>query len=296
MEREFAPEGDFVSDWLKVLPQPLLPHHMLSRCVHAATRVRTPWFKDLLIRRFMRRFGVTLREAAEPDPRAYVHFNDFFTRALRADARPPATAADAVSSPVDGIVYQAGTIRNGRILQAKGRDYSVVELLGGLPGMAAPFYQGQFAAMYLAPRHYHRVHVPLDATLKRMLHVPGRLFSVNPATVRRLPRVFARNERVACVFDTPAGPMAVVLVGALFVGSIETTWAGEITPPRGKQARHTSYGEDDAAPAFARGDEIGRFNMGSTVILLFGKDRVAWDDKLGPDMKVQVGERIGRVL
>lgn len=295
MERLHAPDDDPLGGWAWASAQYPLPHHLLSRIVNAATRTTYAPFKDLLIRRFMHRFGVDLREAAEPDPGAYASFNGFFTRALREDARPLAPGDDAIASPVDGIVYQAGDIRNGRMLQAKGRDFSLVELLGGLPGMAAPFFHGHFCSMYLAPADYHRVHAPLDATLRRMLHVPGRLFSVNPATVQRVPRIFARNERVACVFDTQAGPMGVVLVGALFVGGIETVWAGEVTPPMGRRVGHRAYGGDAGpAPSFARGAEIGRFNMGSTVILLFGRDRVAWDARLGPRMRVRMGEAIGR--
>lgn len=279
-------------DWLKVWPQYLLPTHALSRLVHAATRIRTPAFKDLLIRRFMRGYGVTLREAEIQAPGRFEHFNAFFTRALKPEARPVTADADAIASPVDGTVYQAGDIRAGRIFQAKGRDFSLIELLGGMPGMAAPFMDGRFATIYLAPYNYHRIHTPLDAVLKRMAHIPGRLFSVNPPTVRKLDSVFARNERVACVFDTPAGPMGVVMVGALFVGSIETVWAGEITPPAGKRVVQESW-PDEEAPRFARGDEIGRFNMGSTVILLFGNNRVAWDAALQPDRAVQMGQRIG---
>lgn len=282
-------------DWLKVWPQYLLPTHAMSRVVHAATRIRSPAFKDMLIRRFMHSYGVTLREAEIQAPTRFEHFNAFFTRALKPEARPVTTDPGALASPVDGTVYQAGDIRAGRIFQAKGRDFSLTELLGGMPGMAAPFMDGRFATIYLAPYNYHRIHTPADAVLKRMAHIPGRLFSVNPPTVRGMDRVFARNERVACVFETPHGPMGVVMVGALFVGSIETVWAGEITPPAGKGVTQHSWSGDDA-PRFARGDEIGRFNMGSTVILLFGEKRITWDPELQPDRAVQMGQRIGRSL
>lgn len=292
MERNHTPDSPGFADFLKVWPQYLLPTHLLSRVVHTATRVRVPFFKNLLIRRFMRGFGITLREAEVQKATDFESFNAFFTRALKPEARPVVEAADALASPVDGTVYQAGSIENNRIFQAKGQDYSLVELLGGLPGAAAPFVNGTFATIYLAPYNYHRIHIPLEGTLKRMVHVPGRLFSVNPPTVRKLPRVFARNERVACIFDTPAGPMGVVMVGALFVGSIETVWAGEVTPPMGGQVQQWSY-EADSAPRFAKGAEIGRFNMGSTVILLFGKDVVQWHEQLQPKMRVQVGEQIG---
>jgi phosphatidylserine decarboxylase len=294
MERDFTPDDPGFTDFLKVWPQYLLPTHLLSRVVYAATRIRVPFIKNLMIRRFMRAFGVTLREAQVQDATAFEHFNAFFTRALLPDARPVVADADAVASPVDGTVSQAGRIDNGRIFQAKGQSFSLVELLGGMPGMAAPFMNGNFATLYLAPYNYHRIHMPLDGTLKRMAHIPGRLFSVNRPTVRRLPRVFARNERVACVFDTDAGPMAVVMVGALFVGSIETPWAGEVTPPMGRRVTNTTYTPAEA-PRFDRGGEIGRFNMGSTVILLFGPDAVEWHERLGAGMRVQLGERIGSV-
>lgn len=281
-------------DLLCAWPQYPLPTHALSRIVHAATRSRTRWFKDLLIGRFVRRFPVKLGEAVESDPFAYENFNAFFTRALRDGVRPVAAEPGAVVSPVDGTVYQAGRIDGTRIIQAKGQDFSAVELLGGTPSAAAPFHDGGFATIYLAPHDYHRIHIPVAGTLRRTIHIPGRLFSVNPPTVRAVPRVFARNERVACIFDTDAGPLAVVMVGALFVGSIETVWQGEVTPPSPADVRRWNH-EGPEAGAFARGDEIGRFNMGSTVILLFGRDRVRWDERLRPQARVRMGESIGTV-
>lgn len=294
MEFTPEPEGGAFSDLVRVMPQYPLPTHALSRVVHAATRSRTPWFKDFLINRFMHRFRVDLGEALEPDARRYASFNAFFTRALREGVRSVTTEPGALACPVDGIVYQAGRIDGTRIFQAKGQDFSLVELLGGKPSEAAPFHDGAFATMYLAPHDYHRIHLPLDGVLKSMTHVPGRLFSVNPPTVRRMPRVFARNERIVCRFDTEAGPLAVVLVGALFVGSIETVWAGEVTPPGGHDVRRWTYDGDTARP-FLRGDEIGRFNMGSTVILLFGRDRVQWHERLRAQTRVRMGERIGMI-
>lgn len=293
MERVYTPPGSWLGDHARTVLQYVAPTHLLSRIVHWATRVELRWFKDLLIDRFLHTFQVKLHEAVEPDPRTYPSFNAFFTRALRDGVRPLPPEPDAVVSPVDGTCSQAGPIRNGRIFQAKGRTYSIVELLGGLPSVAAPFFHGRFATLYLAPRDYHRIHIPLAGTLRRMTHVPGRLFAVNPPAVRRVDRVFARNERVSCIFDTEAGPMAVVMVGAFFVGSIETVWAGEVTPPTRRKVTHWTYAGDDA-PRFERGAEIGRFNMGSTVIVAFGADRARFDEMLRAETRVQVREGIGR--
>lgn len=270
-----------------------LPHHALSRLVLAATRCETPWWKQLLISAFLRRFDVNLAEAAQPDARAYPSFNAFFTRALRAGARDVVPDADRIACPVDGHVSQAGSVEGDRIFQAKGRDYSLQELVGGDPALAARFAGGTFATLYLSPRDYHRIHMPLDGTLTETVYVPGRLFSVAPHTVNTVPRVFARNERLVAVFETAAGPMAMVLVGALFVACIETVWAGVVTPPHGRRVRRQDF--RNAPVTLARGAEMGRFNMGSTVILLFGPQRVAWDAQLAADRPVRMGQAIGRL-
>jgi phosphatidylserine decarboxylase len=270
-----------------------LPHHLLARPVYGLARVRWGPLKDLLIRVFARHFGVDREEAKSPDPSAYPHFNAFFTRALRPGARPIAGPEGAVVSPADGVLSQIGGIGDGRIFQAKGHDYALLELLGGDAERAAPFRGGSFATVYLAPRDYHRVHMPLAGRLREMVHVPGRLFSVNPITTRSVPRLFARNERVLCLFDGPAGPMAVVLVGAIFVGGIETVWAGEITPRR---ALHPAVRYDTDAVRLDTGAELGRFNMGSTVILLFPPGQVRWDSALTPGTRVRMGGRLGEVI
>lgn len=282
-----------LGDWFKSAWQYPLPQHAISRCTYWLTRLEQPGFKNWLIRAFIRRFDVDMREAAVPTPDAYPTFNAFFTRALRAGARPLAAEPDAIACPVDGSVSQSGKITEGRIIQAKGRDFSVTELLGGDEVLAEKFAHGVFATLYLSPRDYHRVHMPYAGTLRRMLHIPGRLFSVNPPTTRAVPRLFARNERVAMIFDTAAGPMAVVMVGALNVGSIETVWAGEITPPRGYVLRSWDYLDDKLS--FSKGTELGRFNMGSTVILLLGSGRAYWDPSLTADSTVHMGVRIGRI-
>lgn len=270
-----------------------LPHHLLSRLARWLMRNQTLWLKDNLIRWFVRRHGIRLEEARYTRIAAYPHFEAFFTRALRPEARPVTRDPGAVASPVDGTMSQCGTVERSRLLQAKGRTYSLAELLGGSPQRAEPFQGGEFCTTYLSPRDYHRVHMPLDGTLREMVHIPGRLFSVNPATVRHVPRVFARNERLVCRFDTEAGPMAVVLVGALVVGGIETTWAGTITPPSASRTlawRYPASGEE--AVHLGRGDELGRFTLGSTVILLFGPDRVRWEPVTAPGTRVLMGERI----
>ena len=283
-----------LGDWLKSAWQYPLPQHAVSRFTHWLTRRERPGLKNWMIRAFIRRFDVDMSEAAQPDPGSYPTFNAFFTRALRTGARRVAAEPDAIACPADGTLSQRGDIAAGVVFQAKGRNFSTHELLGGDPTLAAHFHGGTFATLYLSPKDYHRVHMPFDGTLRRMLHVPGRLFSVNPRTTRAVPRLFARNERVAMIFDTVAGPMALVMVGALNVGSIETVWAGEITPPRGYVLRSWDYLDDKLT--FAKGAELGRFNMGSTVILLFTLGKVRWESSLIPDSAVRMGRRIGTAI
>ena len=285
------PPSNRLRDYLFVGLQYLLPHHLLSALMFRVTRSRLAWFKDLLIRQVIRLYRVEMDEAANPDPAAYSSFNEFFTRALATDARPLDRDPASILCPADGTLSQAGTIADGRIFQAKGRDYSLLELLGGDAEWAERFAGGRFATVYLSPRDYHRVHMPVAGALRRMLHVPGRLFSVNPVTTRLVPRLFARNERVVSLFETEQGPLAVILVGAIFVASMDTVWAGSITPGPRDQVRCWDYGADDQR--LDRGAEMGRFNMGSTVILLFAKDRGHWSDDLQPGGHLRMGERIG---
>ena len=278
-------------DVLLTLWQRPLPHHFRSRIEHALMRSTVlPSLRLAFMRWFVGRFGVVLADAAQPDLTTYPSFNAFFTRALRSGARPIAGEPDAVASPADSCVSQAGAIEAGRVFQAKGRGFSALELLGGAAADAAPFAAGRFATLYLSPKDYHRVHMPLDGELRAMVHVPGRLFSVSPTTTRGVDRLFARNERVAFLFDTAAGHMAYVMVGALFVSSIETVWSGEVTPPAGRTVRRWDYAA--AQHRFKKGDELGRFNMGSTVILLFEAGRIAWDPALLPEAALRVGQRI----
>ncbi len=284
---------------LFVATQHILPQHALSGLMYRLARVRWRPLKDLLIRTLLRLYRIDMSEAAETDPHAYVHFNAFFTRALRPDARPQDPDPKAIVSPVDGAISQIGTIDAGRLIQAKGRDFTVEELLGGNVERARAYAGGSFATLYLAPGDYHRIHMPLGGSLTWMRHVPGHLFSVNTATAALVPRLFARNERVICGFDTLTGEMGMVLVGAIFVGGIQTVWAGEITPTKARTSASASRSALAAAQTeqrpvrLERGEEMGRFNLGSTVILLFEPGRVRWDERLAPGQKVRLGERLG---
>lgn len=285
-----ASPGDRFKAWL----QYPLPQHLISRLTYRLTRIRRPGFREWMIRGFIRRFGVDMSEAAQEDLKAYASFNAFFTRALKTGARPVDVASEAVVSPVDGAVSQMGAIEGDRIFQAKGRDYTALELLGRDAVAADRFAGGAFMTLYLSPRDYHRIHMPVAGNLARMLHVPGRLFSVSPPATRAVPRLFARNERVVCLFDTEAGPLALVMVGAMNVASIETVWAGEVTPPQRSEIRAWDYRSGEVR--LEKGAELGRFNMGSTVILLFGKDRIRWEAGYGSGSPVRMGSRIATKL
>ena len=285
-----------MTHWFKAVLLYLLPHHSLSRIVQWSTRSQRFPFRKSVTRWFIRHYNVDMSEALEPDPDAYPDFNSFFTRALRPEARPVVQEAGQICCPDDGTISQLGDILGERIFQAKGHTYTLVEILGGSEERAQPFLGGLFATTYLSPGDYHRVHMPLSGRLVEMTYIPGRLFSVAPDYTESVPRLFARNERVACVFQTEAGPMAVVLVGAIFVGSIETVWAGEITPPRGKAVKVTGYTASDPVIQLERGEELGRFNMGgSTIITLFGPGCVNWNSGLVPAMRVKFGQSLGQV-
>jgi len=273
-----------------VLLQYLLPHRALSRVVYWATRwTFAPW-KNFLIGQIVRRYQVDMGQAAQPDPFAYQHFNAFFTRKLRPDARRADADPLALLSPADGRISQAGRIVDGRIFQAKGQEYTAAELLGD-KAAAAPYRNGRFATIYLSPRDYHRVHMPLAGTLKETVHVPGRIFSVAPFAVEAIPRLFARNERLVCHFESERGPFVAVMVGAILVSSVATVWDGLVIPPYAPAIRRKSFaGQNISLERFA---EMARFNMGSTVILLL-PDGMAEFDELQPQQAVQVGQRLGR--
>jgi phosphatidylserine decarboxylase len=267
----------------------VIPHHAVSRVVYLVTRLRGPQVKPM-IAWFVKSYGVDMNDAEEPEIGYYQTFNEFFTRPLKRDIRPLAPGDNTLACPCDGTVSQAGPIRSGAILQAKGRAYSALELLGGDKAMAAEFANGRFATIYLAPHDYHRMHMPLDANLVRMIHVPGRLFSVAEWTVAEIPRLFARNERLVCYFETAAGPLAMVLVGAINVSAIETVWTGQVLPPRAKKISEFDYSH--TRKAISKGDEMGRFNMGSTVILLTGGN-TEWLPHIKNGQKVKMGQLIG---
>ncbi|MEO8810581.1 MAG: archaetidylserine decarboxylase [Rhodanobacter sp.] len=274
----------------KVFLQYILPHRALSRLVYWATRwTFAPW-KNWLISTIVRNYHVDMREAAQPDALAYQHFNAFFTRKLRADARHPDPDPAALLSPADGRVSQSGAIVGGRIFQAKGQEYTVVELLGGDEAAAAPYRDGSFITVYLSPRDYHRVHMPLKGTLRETVHVPGRIFSVAPFAVEAIPHLFARNERLVCRFDGEHGPFVVVMVGAILVSSVATVWDGLVIPPYAALIRRKSFhGQDITLERFT---EMARFNMGSTVIVLLPQGSAALD-ALQPQQAVRVGQKIG---
>lgn len=280
-------------DRLFILSQHLLPHHLLSRLAGSLANCTWSWVKNPFINWFVNRYQVDMSQAAEPNPTAYACFNDFFTRALRPDARPLDPDQSSILCPADGVISQMGSIAHGRVIQAKGQSFSVLELLGGNPAHASQFQGGQFATVYLSPSDYHRVHMPLTGTLREMIHVPGKLFSVNQTTAANVPELFARNERVVCLFDTEAGPMALVLVGAMIVASIETVWAGPIAPPQ-RLVRSQQYGI--SAPQLERGAEMGRFKLGSTAILLLSPGRARWNEQLSAGSLVRMGQKLGERL
>jgi phosphatidylserine decarboxylase len=256
------------------------------------THCENQTWKNLMISQIIKLYGVNMAEAQQQDINAYCSFNHFFTRPLKEGVRPITELKNGIACPADGAVSQAGLITEGDIFQAKGKTFTVTDLLGGDPQRAAPFNNGLFTTIYLSPKDYHRLHIPVTGRLKEMVHIPGRLFSVNAATANSVPRLFARNERVACIFDTEIGEMALVLVGAIFVSSVETVWHGVVTPPTISDVRSWSYA--DNAPVLEKGAEMGRFNMGSTIIVLFEKDKAQWQADFVAGKSVKMGELIGQ--
>lgn len=280
-----------VVERLLILVQPFLPQHLLSRMMGWLARVRWTPFKNLFIRVFVLLTGVDLSEAVLSRPGDYPTFAAFFTRELRPGLRPMPEDARAMASPVDGTISEIGILEGDRILQAKGMDYTAEALLTDA-SLAAQFKNGHFATVYLAPHQYHRVHMPVAGSLRETRYVPGRLFGVADYTVREIPELFARNERLVCLFDSPHGPFASIMVGAMLVSSIETIWAGELQPPRHRKVVTQSH----TGIELARGDEMGRFNMGSTVILLFPPGCVEWRDDLRAGDPLLLGQALGMTL
>jgi phosphatidylserine decarboxylase len=285
---ELASGGDRAFAFL----QQRLPLHALSRAMHRLARSRSRRLRNAFVGTVLKAYPqIDMSEAAQPDPYAYESFNAFFTRALRSGARPIAGGAGEIACPVDGTVSQLGAIDSGSLVQAKGMSYTS-EALFADSNAASRYAGGSFACLYLAPYNYHRIHMPVDGRLLSTRYVPGALFSVNAATARTIPGLFARNERVVCEFETELGPMALVLVGALFVGSIETVFAGEINPPDRRRGTVQDV-VSGIGMSFARGEEIGRFNMGSTVVALFGR-RVRFVETLGTGTAVRLGQVLAR--
>jgi phosphatidylserine decarboxylase len=278
-----------VSDRLAVLPQYLLPKQALTALAGKFAMARARGLTTGVIRWFIGRYGVNMAEAANPDLASYASFNEFFTRPLKSDARPLAPAA--FICPVDGAISQFGAIERDQIFQAKGHSYTTTALVGGDAELARQFADGGFATLYLSPKDYHRIHMPCDGRLLRMIHVPGALFSVNPTTARGVPGLFARNERVVCVFETAHGPFVLALVGATIVGSMATVWHGIVNPPRPGHLRDWRYDEKDLR--YRQGEEMGRFLLGSTVVMLFPRGVMKFNAEWAPQRPIRLGEKMG---
>jgi len=281
-----------VSDRLAVLPQYLLPKKAITSFAGLVAGSAMGGLSTAIIRRFIRRYDVDMAEAANPEPASYATFNEFFTRALRDGVRPLADA-DWVC-PVDGTISQFGAIERDQVFQAKGHRYSTTALVGGDATLAAQFENGHFATLYLSPRDYHRIHMPCDGTLTRMIYVPGELFSVNPITARGVPGLFARNERVVCLFDTARGPLALVLVGATIVGSMATVWHGVVNPPRRPKVHAWHY--EGQGIQLQQGAEMGRFLLGSTVVLLWPHGPLRFNPDWTPARAIRLGEKMANSL
>lgn len=279
-----------MNDRMFIKLQHLVPQHALSRLVGRVASCNNRLIKNTFINWFIKRYQVDMSLAAEPNPSAYACFNDFFTRALKPGIRPICTEQKAIVCPADGAISQLGKIVNGRIFQAKGQDYSVAELLGGDAALAEEFSDGDFATVYLSPKDYHRVHMPYGGKLRTMVSIPGDLFSVNAVTAENVPRLFSRNERVAAIFDTELGPMAVVLVGAMIVAGIETVWDGQLAPMGSREIQTSLYPYQNIQ--LEKGAEMGRFKLGSTAIILFAKDKIHWEAQFVAGATTRVGVKL----
>lgn len=279
-------------DWIKVNTQYILPKHLISRLVGKLAAAEAGVLTQFLIKSFIKAFNINMQEAQFEDASAYKSFNEFFTRPLKEGIRAIVEDKSLLCHPVDGAVSQFGDIVGDKVFQAKGHDYSLTALLGGKPELAECFKGGKFATIYLAPSDYHRIHMPIDGKLTDTLHVPGELFSVNPLTAANVPGLFARNERVVTIFETPVGKVALVLVGATIVASIETVWASNITPPAGKYVQHWQHQGDDIS--LAKGEEMGRFKLGSTVVLCFEPNKIDFEDLAAGDT-TRLGEALASI-
>lgn len=283
-------------DKFKIAMQYAMPKHFISRMVGKLAAAKAGGLTTALIKLFIKQYKIDMSEAKYPDPAHYKTFNEFFTRPLKEGIRPLAEDSDIIAHPVDGAISQLGDVVDGQIIQAKGHDYSLQALLGGKEEDTAPFLGGKFATIYLAPKDYHRIHMPVDGTLSKMIYVPGDLFSVNPLTAQNVPNLFARNERVVAIFETEIGPLAMVLVGATIVASIETIWAGTVTPPAGKDVFSWNYPtEGDNAITLKKGEEMGRFKLGSTVILAWGANQAEFLSDQHPETVTRMGTPFAKI-
>ena len=279
-----------MSDQLAVIPQYLMPKLAMTRLAGLVASAEWGSVTTWVIKRFVKRYNVNMNEAANADPAHYKSFNEFFTRPLKDGVRP--LSRSEWVCPVDGAISQCGAIERDQIFQAKGHHYSTRALVGGDAALAAQFQNGQFATLYLSPRDYHRIHMPMAGKLLRMIHVPGDLFSVNPTTARGVPGLFARNERVVCEFETERGPMVLVLVGATIVGSMATVWHGQVNPPRPGTVREWRYESQDVR--LQKGEEMGRFLLGSTVVMLFPENSLRFPDDWLSTRPLQMGEAMSK--
>ena len=282
-----------MSDKLKIIGQYLLPKHLVTLLAGKLANAKMGKFTTFLITKFIKQFKIDMSEAKYSEAADFDTFNDFFTRELKAGLRPIIEGDKNLATPVDGCVSQQGDIKAGRIFQAKGHDFSLRELLGGRDDVAAPFDDGIFSTVYLAPKDYHRIHMPITGKLEQMIFIPGDLFSVNPLTAQNVPNLFARNERAVAIFSTAIGPMAMVLVGATIVGSIETVWEGTLTPQKNKEIQYWDY--QDQEIILQKGAEMGRFKLGSTIVALFPKDSIEFSDALSPSSVTRLGELFATV-
>jgi len=282
-----------IKNSLFIASQYILPHHLVSRFVGVFAESEWPIIKKPLMTFFLNRFGINMKEAERESLDDYRNFNDFFTRALKPDARQLEGTEKDWISPVDACVSQFGTITDGQLIQAKGRDYSLTELLGGDSAAAEKYNGGEFITLYLSPKDYHRIHMPLKASLIKTTFVPGKLFSVNPLTAQTVPRLFARNERLICEFESEQGRFVMVLVGAMVVASIETTWSGIVAPFQRKITQHTFSSKN---LDFQKGEEMGRFRLGSTVIMAFEKDKMTWNEEIKNNANVKLGQQLNNQL
>lgn len=284
-------------DKIKIALQYIMPKHALSRLVGKFAAAKAGWFTTKAISWFIKAYDINMDEAKLKKASDFDTFNDFFTRELEEGARTINDNPATLCYPVDGKISQQGNIEAGKLIQAKGFDYSLTTLLGGDEKTAAPFQGGKFSCIYLAPKDYHRIHMPIKGTLREMIYVPGDLFSVNPLTANNVPNLFARNERVVTIFDTEHGPMAMVLVGATIVASIETVWAGTITPPAGKDVFRWHYPADGInSVTLNKGDEMGRFKLGSTVVSTFAPNMVEFSETAGPDTVTRLGKHYADIV